>query len=263
MRVKHLVDKKNSQEKITMLTAYDYLTAALLDQSGVDIVFVGDSLGNVFSGFSSTLPVTMDAMIYHTQAVSRGVKNAFLLTDMPFMSYQVSIEQARKNAGRLIQEGGASGVKIELNSATKHIAKVVVDAGIPVMAHLGLTPQAIHQMSGYRIQGTDQVAANEMITLAKELEEMGCFSVLLELVPTTLARVISETLSIPVIGIGAGSHCDGQVLVTHDLLGLTLSETSPKFVRRYAHLSDNVKDAVTKYVSDVKNGQFPTIEESY
>lgn len=263
MRVKHLFDKKSKQEKITMLTAYDYLTASLLDDVGVDIVFVGDSLGNVFSGFSSTLPVTMDAMIYHTQAVSRGVKNAFLLSDMPFMSYQVSIEQALENAGRLIQEGGASGVKIELNAATKHIAKAVVDAGIPVMAHLGLTPQSIHQMSGYRIQGKDDAAANEMITLAKELETMGCFSVLLELVPTSLATSITNALSIPVIGIGAGAYCDGQVLVTHDLLGLTLNEATPKFVRRYANLSNDIKKAVNEYVVDVKAGLFPNNEESY
>ncbi|MGV8080388.1 MAG: 3-methyl-2-oxobutanoate hydroxymethyltransferase [Syntrophales bacterium] len=255
-------DMKKRGEKITMITAYDYPTAAVVDEAGIDLILVGDSLGMVVLGYDSTLPVTMDVMIHHTKAVTRAVSRALVIGDMPFMSYQASVDEAVRNAGRFLQEAGAQAVKLEGGREVAEVTRRIAAAGIPVMAHLGLTPQSVHQLGGYKVQGKGNEAANRILEDAKILEEAGAFSVVLECVPTELGRVISETLSIPTIGIGGGIHCDGQVLVIHDLLGM-FERFTPKFVKKYANINAQMKEAVGKYIEEVREGQFPGPEHSF
>lgn len=253
--------KKNG-ERITCLTAYDFITARLLDQAGVDIILVGDSLGMVFQGYATTLPVTLDEMIYHAKAVVRAVKRGMIIVDMPFMSYQVNDEEGFRNAGRIMKETGAGGVKFEGGERIANLVHMTVRAGIPVMGHIGLTPQSIHQFGGYTPRGENKSEANQLIKDAKILEEAGVFSIVLEKIPTTLARKITKAVKVPTIGIGAGVHCDGQVLVVSDMLGL-YEDFNPRFVRRYADLAETIRKSVTNYIKDVKEGKFPSHKESY
>jgi 3-methyl-2-oxobutanoate hydroxymethyltransferase len=253
---------KVSGEKISMLTAYDYGMASLLDESDIDIILVGDSLGNVVLGYDSTLPVTMEDMLHHTKAVSRAVKNAMIVADMPFLSYQISPETAMANAGRFLKETDAQAVKIEGGDEQAETVYKMTCAGIPVMAHLGLTPQSIHQLGGYKVQGKKEDAADKIIRDAKSLEDAGAFSLVLECVPEKLAAEITRSLSIPTIGIGAGVHCDGQVLVVNDMLGMN-ERMTPKFVKKYANLSVEIRNAVKRYVQEVKTGAFPDAEHSF
>ncbi len=255
-------DMKKKGEKIAMITAYDYPTAAAVDEAGIDLILVGDSLAMVVLGYDSTLPVTMDVMIHHTKAVTRAVSRALVIGDMPFLSYQVSVEEAVRNAGRFLQEAGAQAVKLEGGREVAEVTRRIAAAGIPVMAHLGLTPQAVHQLGGYKVQGKGNEAATRILEDAKILEEAGAFSVVLECVPAELGRVITEALSIPTIGIGGGIHCDGQVLVLHDLLGM-FERFTPKFVKKYANLNAQMKEAVGKYIDEVRQGQFPGPEHSF
>lgn len=248
--------KKERGEPITMLTAYDYPTALAMDQAGVDSILVGDSLGMVVLGYENTLPVTMEEMLHHARAVSRGAKNALLVGDMPFMSYQVSVEDALRNAGRFLQQGGMDAVKLEGGRERVDAIRAIVGAGIPVMGHLGLTPQSIHQLGGFRAQGKTASAAKRLLDDALLLGEAGCFSLVLESVPARLAKFISERIAIPTIGIGAGAGADGQVLVTHDLLGL-FDRFTPKFVKKYASLHAEMQKAFTAYIADVQEKQFP------
>ena len=251
--------KKEHGEPITVLTGYDYPTALALDQAGIDAILVGDSLGMVVLGYENTLPVTMEEMLHHCRAVSRGAKAALLIGDMPFMSYQVSIEEAIRNAGRFLQQGGMEAVKLEGGRERLETIKAILGAGIPVMGHLGLTPQSVNLLGGFRPQGRTAVSAERLLEDAQMLEEAGCFSLVLESVPTRLAGMISKRLSIPTIGIGAGSTCDGQVLVTHDLLGL-FDRFTPKFVKRYADLHTSMVNSFTSYIDDVKQRSFPAKE---
>ena len=253
---------KSDGKKITALTAYDYPFARLLDEAGIDIILVGDSLGMTVLGYENTLPVTLEDMIYHTKAVKRGIKRAFLAADMPFMSYQVSIDDALKNVGRLIKEGGAEAVKLEGGIAIQEIASALVEIGIPVMGHIGLTPQSIHKFGGYKVQGRKSIQARDIIEDAKALEDAGAFSIVLEGIPLELAKEITQKLKIPTIGIGAGQFCDGQVMVIHDLLGLS-GEFKPKFVKRYVEGGEIIKNAVKEYIKDVTDGNFPTDDHSY
>ncbi|MEN6467838.1 MAG: 3-methyl-2-oxobutanoate hydroxymethyltransferase [Smithella sp.] len=253
---------KTLGEKITMLTAYDYGMAAILDESGIDILLVGDSLGMVVLGYDSTLPVTMEDMLHHTQAVARGSSKAMIVADMPFLSYQVSQEAALANAGRFLKEADAQAVKLEGGREHAEIIHKMTYAGIPVMAHLGLTPQSVHQLGGYKVQGKKEDAADAILQDAKILEEAGAFSVVLECVPEKLAAEITAALSIPTIGIGAGVHCDGQVLVVNDMLGM-YDRMTPKFVKKYANLNLEIKNAVKHYVQDVKTSAFPDAEHSF
>jgi 3-methyl-2-oxobutanoate hydroxymethyltransferase len=255
-------DKKKKGEKITMLTAYDYPTALIVDEAGTDIILVGDSLGMVVLGYDSTLPVTMEDMIHHTKAVSRATKHAMVVGDMPFMSYQVSIEDAMYNAGRFLQEAGAQGVKLEGGREVAELTRRITSAGIPVMAHLGLTPQSVHQIGGYKIQGKEDAAAKRILEDAKILEEAGAFSIVLECVPAKLAGMITQSLSIPTIGIGAGIACDGQVLVVHDMLGM-FEKFTPKFVKIYGNLNESMKDAIKQYLDEVRGGLFPENKHSF
>ncbi|MDY6862620.1 MAG: 3-methyl-2-oxobutanoate hydroxymethyltransferase [Thermodesulfobacteriota bacterium] len=254
--------KKDLGEKITMLTAYDYPTAKILDQCGVDILLVGDSVGNVIAGRENTLPVTVDQMIYHTKMVARAAKNALIVIDMPFMSYQVSVEEAKKNAGKMIKESGAGAVKLEGGENMEDMIRAITDIDIPVMGHIGLTPQSIHRMGGYRIQGKEEKQREKLIRDAIAVEKAGAFSVVLEVIPLNLAREITGKLSIPTIGIGAGIECDGQVLVIHDLLGLS-GDFRPKFVKRYVNLSEIITDAVKNFVDEVKNEKYPGSEHTF
>jgi 3-methyl-2-oxobutanoate hydroxymethyltransferase len=251
---------KESGEKIAMLTAYDWPTAVLLDRAGIDVLLVGDSVGNNILGYPDTLPVTMDEMIHHTKAVRRGVKRALLVGDMPFMSYQVSAEQALTNAGRFLKEGGAEAVKLEGGADMADIISLLVRRGIPVMGHIGLTPQRAAQLGGLKVQGRDEQTAQKLLHDAKVLEEAGVFSLVLEAVPWALAQLITERVTIPTIGIGAGPYCDGQVLVVTDMIGLSLG-ISPKFSKRYAHVAAEIERAAKEYLSEVKSGKFPTVEE--
>ncbi len=253
--------KKERDEPITMLTAYDYPTALAEDRAGVDSILVGDSLGMVVLGYENTLSVTMEDMLHHARAVSRGAKYALLIGDMPFMSYQVSTEEAVRNAGRFLQEAGMEAVKLEGGRERLDAVRAIVGAGIPVVGHLGLTPQSVNQLGGYRPQGKSASAAKRMLEDAMLLEEAGCFALVLESVPARLAELISSKLAIPTIGIGAGVGCDGQVLVAHDLLGL-FDRFTPKFVKKYAHLHSEMQRAFTDYISDVENRQFPAAEHS-
>jgi 3-methyl-2-oxobutanoate hydroxymethyltransferase len=255
-------DRKKKGEKITMLTAYDYPTALIVDQAGTDIILVGDSLGMVVLGYDSTLPVTMEDMIHHTKAVSRATKHAMVVGDMPFMSYQVSIEDAMYNAGRFLQEAGAQGVKLEGGREVAELTRRITSAGIPVMAHIGLTPQSVHQFGGYKIQGKEDEAAKRILEDAKILEEAGAFSIVLECVPAKLAGMITQSLSIPTIGIGAGVACDGQVLVVHDMLGM-FEKFTPKFVKIYGNLNESMTDAIKQYLAEVRDGLFPENKHSF
>ena len=253
--------KKQRGEAITMLTAYDYPTALSIDQSGVDAILVGDSLGMVVLGYSNTLPVTMEDMLHHCRAVARGAYAVLLIGDMPFMSYQVSIQEAMRNAGRFLQEAGMDAVKLEGGSARADVVQAIVSTGIPVMGHIGLTPQSVNQLGGFRPQGMNLEAARRLIQDAQLLQEAGCFSLVLESVPARLADLISKRLEIPTIGIGAGAGCDGQVLVTHDVLGL-FDRFTPRFVKKYADLHFEMARAFAAFKADVEARSFPAQEHS-
>jgi 3-methyl-2-oxobutanoate hydroxymethyltransferase len=253
---KTFLQKKHRGNPITMLTAYDYPTALAMDKVGIDSILVGDSLGMVVLGYENTLPVTMDEMLHHCRAVARGAQYALLIGDMPFMSYQVSIEEAVRNAGKFLQEGGMDAVKLEGGRKRADAICAIVSAGIPVMGHLGLTPQSVSQLGGYKTQGKTAAAAKGLIEDALLIQDAGCFSLVLEAVPGRLAELISQKLDIPTIGIGAGNGCDGQVLVTHDLLGL-FDRFTPKFVRKYADFHAEMERAFSAYKSDVESGTFP------
>lgn len=253
--------KKERGEPITMLTAYDYLTARAVDQAGIDSILVGDSLGMVVLGYENTLPVTMEDMLHHCRAVARGVRYALLIGDLPFMSYQVSVEQAVRNAGRFLQEAGMDGVKLEGGRERLDAVRAIIAAGIPVMGHLGLTPQSVHQLGGFGPQGRTAAAARRLLEDGLLLEETGCFSLVLESIPARLAVLISRRLKIPTIGIGAGAGCDGQVLVTHDLLGL-YDRFTPKFVKKYADLHDETLRAFAAFKAEVEVGTFPAPEHT-
>lgn len=254
-------EMKSVGDAITVLTAYDYQTARMLDDCGVEVLLVGDSLGNVVYGFDSTLPVTMEMMIAHTGAVVRGRKNALVVADMPFMSYQTSVSDAIANAGRLVKEAGAEAVKLEGGLKAADRVRAIVDADIPVMGHIGLRPQAVNMMGGYKVQGKLESERLNLVEDARAVEAAGAFALVLEAVPSDVAREISGLLSIPTIGIGAGPHCDGQVLVVNDMLGL--SEFKPKFVRHFSELSGSIKEAVSEYIKEVKSGKFPAESESF
>jgi 3-methyl-2-oxobutanoate hydroxymethyltransferase len=260
--IRDLAEMKGRGEKIAMITAYDYMSAAFLEEAGVPIILVGDSLGQVVLGYDSTVPVTMDEMLHHIRPVVRGTQRAHVVGDMPFMSYQASADEAVRNAGRLLKEGGCQSVKLEGGRQVGSTVDRIVKAGIPVMAHIGLTPQAVNQLGGYRVQGRSSEAAAELVEDARTLEEAGAYAVVLELVPGPLAALITERVSIPTIGIGAGVHCDGQVQVFHDLFGLAIDFT-PKHARPYARLADSIKSAAAEYVADVRSGAFPTDKESF
>lgn len=265
IRVPDLLKMKSRGERIVALTAYDYAFARLVDASGAHITLIGDSLGNVVQGLSSTLPVTVDEIIYHTKAVVRGTQAALVISDLPFMSYQTGVRDALHAAGRLLKEGGAAGVKLEggVNFA-EHIA-ALTKASIPVMGHVGLTPQSFHTMGGYRVQGRGEVEARKVFEDAKAVEQAGAFAVVLEGIPSELAKEITDSVAIPTIGIGAGPHCSGQILVLHDVLGLFSDEgqRSPKFVKQYARLHEVVELALKEYAKDVASGAFPATEHSY
>src|SRR5580698_8749576 len=251
-----LKEMKQRGEKIAMLTAYDAMMARLLDCAGIDVLLVGDSLGMVLLGYETTLPVTLDAMVHHTRAVSRGTERALVVADMPFMTYQVSAEEALRNAGRLIQEGGAAAVKLEGGGASVMVAARLVEAGIPVMGHLGLLPQHVHQLGGFRQQARLEADAEQLLADAQALEEAGAFAVVLESIPASVAAAVTADLQIPTIGIGAGPDCDGQVLVSYDMLGLS-QDGVPPFVRRYADLGGQTVAAAKAYADDVRAGRFP------
>jgi 3-methyl-2-oxobutanoate hydroxymethyltransferase len=257
-----IMKAKQRAEKITALTAYDYTFARILDTAGVDILLIGDSLGSVIQGQETTLPVTMDEMIYHTRAVVRGAKRALVVADMPFLSYQISLEQAKRNAGRLLQEAGAEAVKLEGGITVLETIEAVVKMGIPVMGHVGLTPQSIHRFGGYKVQGKERGQREAILQDALAVEKGGAFSIVLEGIPSDLAKEITGRLSIPTIGIGAGMHCDGQVLVIHDMLGL-FDKFTPKFVKRYADLGTLMAQAVKHFMADVREGKFPGEEHSF
>lgn len=253
---------KENVEKLTMLTAYDYSTAKLIDESGINSILVGDSLGNVILGYEDTISVTMEDMIHHSAAVARGAKNALVVCDMPFMSYQTSVYDAVVNAGRLMKEGRAGAVKLEGGKEVCPQIKAIVDAGIPVCAHLGLTPQSINAFGGFKVQGKTEAAAKKLIEDAKAVEEAGAFAVVLECVPAALADIVTRKVSIPTIGIGAGNVCDGQVLVYQDMLGM-FSDFTPKFVKRFADIGSVMKEAFKTYDAEVKAGSFPGSEHTY
>jgi 3-methyl-2-oxobutanoate hydroxymethyltransferase len=255
-------EMKRAGKKITMLTAYDYPMALLEDRAGIDIILVGDSVGMTVLGYENTIPVTMDEMIHHTKAVSRGAKSALMIGDMPFMSYNTSEKDAIINAGRFMKEGGADAVKLEGGASVKDVVSTIVKAGIPVMGHIGLTPQTISMLGGFKVQGKDAKAAQKIIDDAVILEEAGAFSVLLEAIPAPIAKRITERLAVPTIGIGAGVHCDGQVLVVHDMLGL-FDRFTPKFVKKYVNLSESILKAFESYREDVLKGTFPTDQHSF
>lgn len=259
----HTLKKLKSQhQKICMVTAYDATFARLLDEAGADVLLVGDSVGMVVQGHDSTLPVTMDQMVYHSRAVTRGAKRAHVVGDLPFMSYQNSVEEAVRNAGRLVAEGGVGSVKLEGGAEFSDVIKSIVRASIPVMGHLGLTPQSVHKMGGYVVQGRDEETARKLLEDAVALEEAGCYALVLEGVPLELAKTITMRLSIPTIGIGAGKHCDGQVLVCYDLLGLN-PHFKPKFVKHYAMLANDVNEAASSFFAEVRSGAFPDDEHSF
>ncbi len=257
-----LIKKKKNKEKITMLTAYDYQMARLIDEADIDMILVGDSLGNVVLGYGSTVPVTMGEMLHHTKAVRRGVKKAFLVGDMPFMSYNISIEEAIGNAGRFMKEAGAQAVKLEGAGVMTSVARKIVEAGIPVIGHIGLTPQTTSKLSGYKVQGKDLGGAQDILDSAFALQQAGCFALILECVPSALAKLITRNLNIPTIGIGAGPHCDGQVLVSYDLLGI-VKQFRPKFVKRYADLASQMKNAFSDFKKEVDKNIFPATEHTF
>ncbi len=254
--------KKAEGRKLTLLTAYDYPFARILDEAGVDAILVGDSLSMVVQGLENTLPVTMEEMVYHTRMVARAAERAMVIGDMPFLSYQTSVEEAVRNAGRFLKEGGAHAVKVEGGAEVSEKVRAMVRADIPVMAHIGLTPQAVHRMGGYSVQGRSEEAQQRLMEEARILQDAGAFSLVLEAIPMELAKRISETLVIPTIGIGAGPHCDGQVLVLHDILGL-FERFVPKFVKRYANLKEDALNAVRRFREEVEDGSFPGEEQSF
>jgi len=260
--ITHVREMKQKGEKITMLTAYDYMTAKIIDSAGIPLILVGDSLGTVILGYGSTIPVTMDDMLHHVKTVVRGTQNAMVIGDMPFMSYHISEEQALTNAARFIQEGGAQAVKVEggVNVADK--VRRIVDCGIPVMSHIGLTPQSINQLGGHRIQGKALETAKRLLEDAKAIEQAGAFAVVLETVPAALAAFISNNIRIPTIGIGAGAGCDGQVQVISDILGL-FTDFVPKHTKQYAKIAEAMSGAVNEYYEEVKSGAFPTEAQSF
>lgn len=253
---------KEKGEKLSMLTAYDYSTAKLIDEAGINSILVGDSLGNVILGYEDTISVTMEDMIHHSAAVARGVKNALVICDMPFMSYQTSVYDAVVNAGRLMKEGRAGAVKLEGGKVVCPQIKAIVDAGIPVCGHLGLTPQSINAFGGFKVQGKTEAAAKKLIEDAKAVEEAGVFAVVLECVPTKVAEIVTKNLNIPTIGIGAGNVCDGQVLVYQDMLGM-FRDFTPKFVKKFADIGTDMKEAFAAYDSEVKAGSFPEKQHEY
>ena len=257
-----VLDMKKRGERIVMLTAYDYQTAMLEDSSGVDVILVGDTLGMVVLGYENTIPVTLEEVIHHLKAVARARPRAFLVGDLPFMSYQTGVSDAVRNAGRLIKEGAAEAVKLEGGRRMESVIRAILDADIPVMGHIGLTPQSLHQMGGYRVQGKDRESADKLLEEAALLQDVGCFAMVLEGIPWKLAAEITASVSIPTIGIGAGPQCDGQVLVVNDVLGMN-DGFSPKFVKRYADVAGEMKRAFSEYVQEVKEGKFPDLDHSY
>jgi len=257
-----LQEMKERGEKISMLTAYDYTMATIIDQAGIDVILVGDSASNVMAGYETTVPMTMDHMIYHASCVVRGAEKALVVADLPFMSYQVTTEEALRNAGRMMKEAGAHAVKLEGGKPVAKTVAKIVEAGIPVMGHLGLTPQSIYKFGTYKVRAKEEEEAHQLIKDAQKLEEAGCFALVLEKIPAKLAKEVNQELSIPTIGIGAGSHCDGQVLVTHDMLGLN-KEFKPRFLRRYADMYTDMTESVQQYIADIKSGDFPNENEQY
>lgn len=257
-----VVDFKAKGEKISMITAYDFTMAKIVDHAGIDIILVGDSASNVMAGHETTLPITLEQMIYHTSCVVRGVDRALVVADLPFMSYQVTIKEALISAGKMMKEAGAHAIKLEGGAFVAETVKRIVEAGIPVMGHLGLTPQSIYKFGTYKVRAKEEAEANQLLADAKLLEDAGCFAIVLEKIPASLAAKVSKSINIPTIGIGAGSDCDGQVLVIHDMLGLT-KDFHPRFIRRYHNLFDEMSGAVTLYVRDVKSGSFPSKDEQY
>ena len=260
--IRSFQEMKRRGEKIAMLTAYDYTSAKILESAGIDLLLVGDSLGQVVLGHDSTVPVTMDEMVHHVRAVVRGASTAHVVADMPFMSYQADRSEAVRNAGRLLKEGGAQSVKLEGGVRVAETVARIVEAGIPVMGHVGLTPQSVNQLGGYRVQGRSRRAADRLKEDFEALEEAGAYSVVLELIPAPLAAQITATYSIPTIGIGAGPGCDGQVQVFHDLMGL-FTDFVPKHARRYATLAETIRNAAAEYAADVRGGNFPSAQESF
>lgn len=257
-----VVDMKRRGEKISMLTAYDYTMARIIDRAGIEIILVGDSAANVMAGHETTVPMTLDHMIYHASCVVRGVDKALIIADLPFMSYQVTSKEALISAGRMMKEAGVHGIKVEGGKPIVDTVRKIVDAGIPVMGHLGLTPQSIYKFGTYKVRATEDSEAELLLEDARRLEQAGCFSLVLEKIPAGLAAKVTDALSIPTIGIGAGSKCDGQVLVTHDMLGLN-KEFKPRFLRRYADLHTTMAEAVQHYITDIKEGDFPDEDEEY
>jgi 3-methyl-2-oxobutanoate hydroxymethyltransferase len=257
-----VVDMKQKGEKISMLTAYDYTMAQIIDQAGVDVILVGDSASNVMAGYETTVPMTLNHMIYHASCVVRGVDRALVIGDLPFMSYQVTPKEALINAGRMMKEAGVHAIKLEGGKSVAKTVKKIVDAGIPVMGHLGLTPQSIYKFGTYKVRAQEDEEAEILLKDAKRLEDAGCFSIVLEKIPAQLAARVSTELAIPTIGIGAGAECDGQVLVTHDMLGMN-KEFNPRFLRRYADIHAEMTGAVQHYIADVKNKEFPNENEQY
>lgn len=257
-----VVEMKRRGEVVSVVTAYDYPTARLADEAGVDVLLVGDSVGTVVLGYESTLPVTMDDMLHHVKAVTRAKPSALVVGDMPFMSYQASVEQAVINAGRFVQEGGADAIKLEGGERVADAVRRIVEAGIPVMGHLGLTPQSVLAFGGYKVQARGEADQERLVREAKQLEASGCFAIVLEGIPARLGGIVSRELQVPTIGIGAGVNCDGQVLVTHDMMGLYFGRQA-KFVRRYAEIGDALREAFGRYVGDVKSRRFPGDAESY
>lgn len=257
-----VVEMKQRDEKISMLTAYDFTMAGIIDQAGIDVILVGDSASNVMAGHETTVPMTLEHMIYHTSCVVRGVDRALVIADLPFMSYQVTAKEALINAGRMMKEAGAHAVKLEGGKPIIKTVKRIVDAGIPVMGHLGLTPQSIYKFGTYKVRAKEQEEADQLLKDAKLLEEAGVFSIVLEKIPAGLAKKVTASVSVPTIGIGAGPDCDGQVLVLHDMLGLN-KDFSPRFLRRYDDLYKSMTAAVSRYIDDVKEGDFPNENERY
>jgi 3-methyl-2-oxobutanoate hydroxymethyltransferase len=260
--IRKLAEMKRSGEKIPMVTAYDYTAARIADAAGIPILLVGDSLGMVVLGYESTIPVTMDDMVRHSRMVSRGATEALVVADLPFMAYQVDTQEAMRNAARLMQEGGAHTVKLEGGVSVADTVRRIVDAGVPVMGHIGLTPQSVNALGGYRVQGRTKAAARRVLEDARALQDAGAYAVVLECVPSPLAKIITERLTVPTIGIGAGPYCDGQVQVFHDMLGL-YSEFVPKHARLYANLAEDVGAAFRRYAEDVRSGDFPSDAESF
>lgn len=256
-----MIFKKQASEKFVVLTAFDYLTARALSEEDIAFILVGDSLGNVFSGYKNTLPVTLDQIIYHTKAVVKGASEAVVIADMPFMTYQISASQAVENAGRLIKETGAQAVKLEVNPYQLELVSAIVQSGIPVIGHIGLTPQMVYQMGGYKVQGRDEKSRKMLEKMAKDLSDLGCVAVLLEMVVASVAKQITDNLDVPVIGIGSGPNCDAQILVTQDVLGM--SEKSPKFAKQYASFYSDMRHAIASFKGEVLSGSFPSSDHYF